>query len=149
MAGQKAERAIGGVSAQLVLRLRAICMRLPQAYEEPAWVGVRWMVRKRTFAHVLAIRAGWPPAYARAAGHAGPLEVVTFRTSDLVHDALGAAPGFFQCVWGTRWQTKVVGLKLDRRTNWTQLEELLVDSYALLAPAKLRMNVRARSREGR
>ena len=36
-------------------RLRTICLALPDAYEQQAWVGVRWMVRNKTFAHVLGI----------------------------------------------------------------------------------------------
>src|SRR5687767_1364675 len=35
----------------LVARLRPICLALPDAYEEKAWAGTRWMVRKKTFAH--------------------------------------------------------------------------------------------------
>ena len=35
--------------------LRAICLTLPDAYEEQAWKGTRWMVRKKTFAHVLGV----------------------------------------------------------------------------------------------
>ena len=30
----------------LVDRLRPICLALPDAHEEKAWVGTRWMVRK-------------------------------------------------------------------------------------------------------
>ena len=33
-------------------------MALPDAYEEEAWVGTRWRVRKRTFAHVLTVEGG-------------------------------------------------------------------------------------------
>jgi len=36
-------------------RLREICLALPDAHEQRAWVGTRWMVRKRTFAHVLGV----------------------------------------------------------------------------------------------
>ncbi len=32
-----------------------ICLELPDAYEEQAWKGTRWMVRKKTFAHVLGV----------------------------------------------------------------------------------------------
>ena len=66
------------VPAAIVDRVRALCMRLPDAYEEKAWAGARWMVRKRTFAHVLGVEDGNPRAYALAAGAEGPLVVVTF-----------------------------------------------------------------------
>ena len=31
----------------LVAQVRAICLALPDAYEEKAWAGTRWMVRKK------------------------------------------------------------------------------------------------------
>lgn len=37
------------------VRLREVCLALPDAYEERAWKGTRWMVRKKTFAHVLGV----------------------------------------------------------------------------------------------
>ena len=67
------------VAPETVAALRAVCLALPEAYEEPAWVGTRWRIRTRTFAHVVVIDDGSPPAYARAAGSDGPLTVVTFR----------------------------------------------------------------------
>ena len=42
----------GDVSSEILDRLRPICRRLPDAYEEPAWIGVRWRIRNRTVAHV-------------------------------------------------------------------------------------------------
>ncbi len=36
-------------------RLRKLCLGLPDAYEERAWAGMRWQVRKRTFTHVLGV----------------------------------------------------------------------------------------------
>lgn len=43
------------VPAAVVERLRAICLALPGAAEEPAWVGIRWWVRRKAFAHVLVV----------------------------------------------------------------------------------------------
>ena len=43
-----------------VERLARIALALPDAYQEEAWVGERWRVRGRTFAHVLPIEAGRP-----------------------------------------------------------------------------------------
>jgi hypothetical protein len=37
---------------------RGVCLALPEAYEEDAWVGTRWMVRRRTFAYLLEIVDG-------------------------------------------------------------------------------------------
>jgi len=55
------------VPDNILAKLRLACLDLPEAYEESAWVGTRWMVAKKNFAHVLMIDGGWPPAYARAA----------------------------------------------------------------------------------
>lgn len=124
--------------AEILSKLRAICMALPDTYEERAWVGVRWLVRKRNFAHVLCIREGRPPAYARAAGSDGPLTVVTFRATPALRDVLrDAGPRFFVPAWGTLWGTKVVGIKLTRAIDHAELSELLSESYRLLAPRKL------------
>jgi hypothetical protein len=65
-----------------------MCLALPEACEEQAWVGTRWSIRKRNFAQVVAIDAGWPPAYARAASTEGPAIVLTFRSSGQELEAL-------------------------------------------------------------
>jgi len=53
-------------------RVRELCLGLPDAYEERAWVGTRWMVRERTFAHVLGLE---DPS-------TGPSVVLAFRSAD-------------------------------------------------------------------
>jgi len=126
------------VPRRVLTKLRAICLRLPGAYEEQAWVGTRWMIRKRNFAHVVKIERGWPPAYARAAHSDGPLVVVTFRTTDLLSGAFsGTDPRFFLAEWGTRWGTKVAGMALGERVNWDEFAVLIAESYRLLAPKNL------------
>jgi hypothetical protein len=68
----------------------------------------------------------------------GPLTVLTFRMPGLAFHALcDAGPRFFQAEWGTRWQTKVAGMALDNRTDWKEVDALVVESYRLLAPKKL------------
>ncbi len=125
------------VPARILAKLRSICLQLPETYEEAAWVGIRWMVRKRNFAHVLEIADGWPPAYARAAGTDGPVVVLTFRASDMLKDALTSGAAFFHAEWGTRWGTKVVGMALGKQVDWDEVTLLLTESYRLLAPRKL------------
>jgi hypothetical protein len=127
-------RAAPTVPAGVLEKLRALCLALPDAYEEPAWVGIRWMVKKRNFAHVVCIDNGWPPAYARAVSEPGPLVVLTFRASASLRDILRDADArFFVPEWGTRWGTKVVGLKLRGRVDWREVKKLIETSYALLA----------------
>jgi hypothetical protein len=126
------------VPATILEKLRAICNALPEVYEEPAWTGTRWMIRKKNFAHVLGIAHGWPPNYARAARTAGPAVVLTFRTSHLLSDSFAdAGPRYFQAEWGTRWGTAVAGMVLDRRVNWREVRAFVAESYRLLAPKKL------------
>jgi hypothetical protein len=111
-----------------------MCLALPEAYEEQAWVGTRWSIRKRNFAHVVAIDAGWPPAYARAASTEGPAVVLTFRSSGQELEALSAiGHPFFR----PPWFPNIVGMVLDSDTDWQEVAELVAESYRLLAPARL------------
>lgn len=117
-----------------VARLRDICLDLPETREEQAWVGTRWRIRAKTFAHVVHIADGWPPAYAHAAGSDGPLSVLTFRAAGDELDAFAhLGPPFFRPVWFP----DIVGLHIDESTNWAEVTELVIDSYCLLAPSKL------------
>jgi hypothetical protein len=122
------------VAPEIVARLRAICLGLPDAREEEAWVGTRWRVRTKTFAHVLTIADGWPPAYARAASTDGPATVLTFRSRGPELEALGAAgPPFFRPVW----HPEAVGVLLSDDVDWEEIAELLTESYCTLAPPSL------------
>lgn len=126
------------VPPAIVDELHAICSRLPEVVEEQAWVGTRWRVRTKTFAHLVHIDDGWPPAYATAAGSAGPLTVLTFRAGGDELDALAhLGSPFFRPVWFP----DIVGMHLDERTDWTEVAELVTDSFCLLAPAKLAAQV--------
>ena len=122
------------VPPEIVAKVRSVCVGLPEAYEEPAWVGTRWRIRKRTFAHVLRIDSGWPPAYARAAGSDGPITVMTFRSSGPELHALGHAghPFFLP-----GWWPDIVGMVLDTGVDWDEVAELLTASYCVLAPKTL------------
>lgn len=122
------------VPPKILAKLRALCLALPGAYEEPAWVGTRWMVRKRTFAHVLTIYRGRPAAYARAAGSEGPLVVMTVRAARPAHDALCAkGRPYFHAAWGTKWGAQVVGVRLEGRIKWSEIARVIAASYAQLA----------------
>src|SRR3954449_8821657 len=79
------------VPSEIVTALRSVCAALPETYEEAAWTGRRWCVRRRTFAHVLAIEEGSPRAHALAAGSDGPVVVVVFRSAGEELDVLAAA----------------------------------------------------------
>lgn len=120
--------------AETVAALRSVCLALPETYEEEAWVGTRWRIRTKTFGHVLAIDAGWPPAYAWAAGSPGPIVVLTFSSSGTELDVLGhAGPPFFKPVW----RRDVVGIVLAADVDWDDVSELITESYCALAPKRL------------
>ena len=107
----------------VLAELRSVCLGLPDAYEQQAWAGTRWLVRTRTFAHVLTYDSA-----------DGPLTVMTFRSSGPELDALRAAGHpFFRPGWGT----DVVGMVIDAGVDWDEVAELLTESYCLLAPRKL------------
>ena len=88
--------------------------------QESAWVGVRWRVGSNTVAHVFQGKDG----LFRITFRAEPDEVMAF-------EHLGDP--YFRSGWGQN----VVGLLLDDGTDWTELAELLTDSFCLQAPARL------------
>jgi hypothetical protein len=129
-----------------VLRLlRDRCLALPGAYEEQAWVGTRWMVRKKTFAHVLGISDEYPPAYAREAPFVGDATVLTFRSSG---DELAALVGTGHPFYKPRWHPQIVGMVVEPDADWDEIGELLVESYCLRAPRKLAAQVSPPDAEG-
>ena len=111
---------------------RGVCLALPEAYEEQAWVGTRWMVRRRTFAQLLEIVDGYPPSFAAAAGTDGPATVLTFRAGAEL-DAVLASPASF----GPLWNRDDVGIRLAEHPDRDELAELIQDSYRLRAPRTL------------
>ena len=105
-------------------RLRDLCTVLPDAYQERAWVGTRWMIRKRTFAHVLGIEVA----------DTDPLVVLSFRSAGEELEMLRhAGHPFFILGWGR----DAVGMVLDADTDWDEVGELMIESYCVLAPKKL------------
>lgn len=115
------------VAPDVVAELRAICLALPEAWQDTPWTGVRWRIRQRTFAHVLAVDSP-----------AGADTVLIFRSAPPELDVLhrsghpffrpGSPPG-------------AVGMVIDSGVDWTEVQELVTDSYCLLAPKKLAAEV--------
>ena len=121
----------GDVPSEILDRLRPICRRLPETYEEPAWIGLRWRIRTRTFAHVYTPDPQRYPFYARHLGGGEAPTVMTFRvpTDDLLGLTAGGFP-YFRAEWGRN----VVGTVLGDHTDWTEIAELITDSYCEMAP---------------
>lgn len=119
------------VSAAILDRLRPICRRLPEAYEEPAWIGVRWRIRTRTVAHVYVPDPVRNPVYAPLSAAGRAPTVLTFRVP--LDDLLGLTAGgfpFFRAPWGHNVAAAVLG----DHTDWTEIAELVTDSYREMAP---------------
>lgn len=121
---EAARRYTDDVPDDITARVRERCLSLPDAHEERAWVGTRWMVRKRTFAHVLGV----------AVAGADPLVVLSFRSAGEELEALRhAGHPFFVLGWGR----DAVGMVLDADTDWDEVRELIEESYCVMAPKKL------------
>ena len=118
----------------VVARLGAVALALPEAVEEDAWTGVRWRIRAKTFAHVLVAQEGYTSAYRDVTGIAEPTTVLTFRSSgDELLALVHAGPPFYR----PPWSPTIVGMVLDAATDWSEVAELVTESYRFCAPQKL------------
>jgi hypothetical protein len=108
-------------------RLRKLCLALPEAHEVEAWGEPTFRVRNKLFAMYAAPNnhhgAGRPAVWCKAAPGNQSLMV-------------RAAPDRFfvpPYVGPSGW----VGVWLDRSPDWNEVDDLLRDSYRLIAPRKL------------
>ena len=104
-------------------------MTLPEAVEHEAWTGTSWRVHGATFAHIVEIADGWPPAYSRAFNTEGPVTVVTFQTGPDDYRALAEIGEPFH---HPPWRPGIVGHVIGDHTDWDELSELVADSHRLL-----------------
>jgi hypothetical protein len=115
------------VPDDVTIRVREVCLGLPDAYEERAWVGTRWMVRKRTFAHLLGVEVDGTD----------PVVVLSFRSAGEELEVLRrTGHPFFVLGWGR----DAMGMVLDE-PDWNEVAELVTESFCMLAPKKLTMLV--------
>jgi YjbR len=119
---------------EVVRRLGTMTLALPEAYEEEAWTGVRWRIRQKTFAHVMVAQEGYESSLRDLTGISEPTTVVTFHSSGDELLALSNAPLPF---YKPPWSATTVGLMLGDGTDWTEVAELLTESYRCCAPQKL------------
>lgn len=104
----------------MLRRLDGILGKFPNCTKDRAWVGLRWRVGSATVAHVF----GGEDQQFRIIFRAEPAELAAFE--NLGHP-------YFRTEWGAN----SVGMILDADTDWTEVRELLTDSYCLQAPAHL------------
>lgn len=112
------------VPEEFIRRVAGILDAMPGCQEEPAWVGTRWRVRGATIAHIF----GGEDQLFRIVFRGEPDEVAAFRH---------LPSPYFKAEWGSN----VIGLIVDDDTDWTELAELLTDSYCLQAPESLARQV--------
>lgn len=116
-------------------RLRAICLALPEATEKLAWGEPTWRVRGRLFAqlddhhHGADHLAVWLPA------PLGEQEAMIFTDPERFF----RPPYVGQRGW--------VGVRIDRRPDWTLVATLVEQAYRLVAPPRLREAGGAAARE--
>jgi hypothetical protein len=108
-------------------RLRRLCLALPEAHEVEAWGEPTFRVRNRIFA-----------MYASARSHHGAGRAAVWLKAAPGNQALmvAADPGRFfvpPYVGPSGW----VGVRLGRGTDWRELQDLITDSYCLVAPKRL------------
>jgi hypothetical protein len=100
--------------------------------EHQAWTGISWRVENRTFAHVLEIADGRPPAYARVFETNGPQTVLTFVSSLEERAALVAGGPPFR---SPTWRPGIVGAAVDELSDWGHLGELITESHSICLAA--------------
>lgn len=112
------------VDPEVLERLRAICLALPEAREQPAHGDPSWRIRKKIFA-------------AQKGNYADGRPSVWMKAPDGAQAAMIAAdPAIFfspPYVGKNGW----LGVYLDGAIDWDELQELIEDSYRLIAPKKL------------
>ncbi len=112
------------VDPDVLRRLGELCLALPEAWDEPAWTGHRFLVRKRNFAHVFAIVDDRDEVKT----------ILAVRSPDEERVALVASGHpFFLLGWGRN----AMGMVLDADTDWEEVGEIVTESYCVLAPKKL------------
>ena len=116
------------LAARVLTRLRKICLALPESHEVEAWGEPTFRVRNKLFA-----------MYADANNHHGGGRPALWCKAGPGNQGLmvHANPDRFfvpPYVGPSGW----VGVWLDGAVDWSEVADLLRDSYALVAPKKLR-----------
>ncbi len=108
-------------------RLRRICLALPEAHEAEAWGEPTFRVRNKLFAMYAAPDnhhgGGRPAVWCKAAAGNQSLMVRAEPARYFVPPYVGPSG----------W----VGVWLDRNPDWSEVKDLMRDSYRLVAPKKL------------
>ena len=108
-------------------RLRKVCLALPEAHEVEAWGEPTFRVRNKLFAMYAAPNnhhgGGRPAVWCKAAPGNQALMVRAEPERYFVPPYVGPSG----------W----VGVWLDRNPDWSEVQDLMSDSYRLVAPKRL------------
>jgi hypothetical protein len=114
-------------SASPLVRLRRLCLALPEAHEVRAWGEPTFRVRNKLFAMYASAGnhhgAGRPAVWCKAAPGNQPLMIAAAPRRFFVPPYVGPSG----------W----IGVWLDRGADWPELDGLLRDAYRLVAPKRL------------
>jgi hypothetical protein len=112
------------VPDSVLRRLRVACSHLPEANEENSYAGVRWRIRGRTVVEVVTTERDQSP--------------VTFITFHAAGEDLNAMLGTGD-PFAPGWGPGLVAMTIDAggATDWDEVQEMITESYCLLAPQKL------------
>jgi hypothetical protein len=109
-------------------RLRALCLALPEAHEVEAWDAPTFRVKNKLFAMYSAASdtkhsGGRPGVWLKAAPGNQQLMIRDRPDRFFVPPYVGTVG----------W----IGVRLDKRPSWSEVAELVEESWRLVAPAKL------------
>jgi YjbR len=120
--------------AEVVARLGATALALPEAYEEDAWTGIRWRIRAKTFAHVMVAQAGFESSFRDVTGVTDPTTILTLRaTGEELLAFVNTGLPFYK----PPWSPTIIGMVIDDDTDWAEVADLVTESYRVCAPQKL------------
>ena len=102
-------------SRALVLRLRALCLALPETTERSSWGHPNFRAGRKTFA-AFEIVGGRPSIAFR---------LPPGRVDELVRGGNFFVTPYGRGLWASMW--------VDQRVNWTLVERLLRESYRVVA----------------
>jgi hypothetical protein len=112
------------VPDELVVRVRAACLALPEATaQSDAW-GHTFRIRRSIFAQVVAPDDG----------RGNPVPMLVVRADPVERDVLAAIGHPY---FAPRNGSDRVGVLLTDETDWDEIAELVEESYRILAPKKL------------
>src|SRR5262245_50372611 len=96
---------------ELLLRLRKICLTLPESKETSSWGNPTFVAGKKQFAVLDRYHERW---------------CIAFVASPKRHATLVKRPGFFAAPYGAKYGW--VCRDAEGRVGWKELEKLLVES---------------------